>query len=433
MELFDYQLEGLKRCEGRDRVAFYWDMGTGKTFVGAEKMMSLGKKVNLVVCQKSKIQDWIDHFSQYYRDESNPFALSIWDLTTKGGMMGFLSGLSGIEDRIIGVINYELTWRRKDLLKLKDFTLMLDESSLIQNEHAKQTKFIMKLNYDGLILLSGTPVGGKYERLWSQLHMLGWPISRDTFWSTYIDYEWDRSQGFPICTVYGYKRVDRLKSKLAQYGCQFLRTDEVLTLPEQRFQTIKVKKSKEYIRFKKDSVVEVMGKKLVGDHQLTKLLYLRQLCGWYSKDKMFAFLDLVEATTDRLIVFYNFTGELDVLRYFVELRFPDRPISIINGKIKDKSAYEQYEDSITFVQYQAGAMGINLQKANKIIYYTPTLTSELYEQSKKRTHRVGQTRSCIYYKLIVKGSVEEKIYRSLDLRQDYTEELFRKDEEDGIF
>lgn len=426
MQLFDYQLEGLKRCEGRDRVAFYWDMGTGKTFVGAEKMMQLGKKVNLVVCQKSKIDDWIQHFKTHYPE------LSVVNLTVSKKAISTITKWS-FEMNVIGIINYELAWRRKELLELKDFTLMLDESSLIQNERAKQTKFIMKLNYDGLILLSGTPVGGKYERLWSQLHMLGWPISRDTFWSTYIDYEWDRSQGFPICTVYGYKRVDRLKSKLAQYGCQFLRTDEVLTLPEQRFQTIKVKKSKEYIRFKKDSVVEVMGKKLVGDHQLTKLLYLRQLCGWYSKDKLFAFLDLVEATTDRLIVFYNFTGELDVLRYFVELRFPDRPISIINGKTKDRSAYEQYEDSITFVQYQAGAMGINLQKANKIIYYTPTLTSELYEQSKKRTHRVGQTRSCIYYKLIVKGSVEEKIYRSLDQRQDYTEELFRKDEEDGTF
>lgn len=52
------------------------------------------------------------------------------------------------------LINYELAFRRPELLKLHDITLLLDESSLIQNETAKRTKFIMKLNYKNLILLS---------------------------------------------------------------------------------------------------------------------------------------------------------------------------------------------------------------------------------------------------------------------------------------
>ena len=41
-------------------------MGLGKTYTGAEKMHRLGARVNLVICQKSKIDDWLNHFSDNY-------------------------------------------------------------------------------------------------------------------------------------------------------------------------------------------------------------------------------------------------------------------------------------------------------------------------------------------------------------------------------
>ena len=72
-------------------------------------------------------------------------------------------------------------------------------------------------------------------------------------------------------------------------------------------------------------------------------------------------------------------------------------------------------------------MGLNLQSASKIVYFTPPLSSELYEQSKKRTHRIGQNKTCFYWKLICKGSIEERIYRVLAMRKDYTEALFVKE------
>ena len=70
-------------------------------------------------------------------------------------------------------------------------------------------------------------------------------------------------------------------------------------------------------------------------------------------------------------------------------------------------------------------MGHNLQKCNKIIYFSPPLSSELYEQSKKRIHRIGQADKCIYYKLI--SGIEWNIYKTLDMRKDYTEELFMEE------
>jgi len=72
-------------------------------------------------------------------------------------------------------------------------------------------------------------------------------------------------------------------------------------------------------------------------------------------------------------------------------------------------------------------MGLNLQKANKVIYFTLTDKSELFEQSKKRIHRIGQDRPCFYYYLLTDGSVEWRMLEILKMRRDYTDKLFEKE------
>ena len=388
--------------------------------------MQLGAKVNLIVCQKSKVQDWKDHFFTYYIDKRKCDESGAWcyDLTDSNGIDYMMHSRYRI---IIGIINYDLLWRRPELLQLSNFTLLLDESSLIQNETAKRSKFILKMNPKNVILLSGTPTGGKYEKLWSQMHLLGWNISKDLYWKQFVNVEYLDTIGRSIPIVTGYKNVDRLKRKMAQYGCQFLKTDEVFDLPDQVFQKVRIPASKEYRKFRKDRIVDIEDETLVGDSTLTKMLYERKLCGQYSEAKLKAFADLVESTEDRLIVFYNFTEELN--RMIESIMHTVRPISIVNGKEKDLSSYESRSNSITFIQYQAGAMGLNLQKACRMIFFTLALSSELYEQSKKRIHRIGQNKPCFYYQLICKNSIEERILETLEMRKDYTEKLFEKDEE----
>lgn len=444
IQFYSHQQKALDDTEGQDRVAYYLDMGLGKTFVGAEKMVRIGNKVNLIVCQKSKIPDWIDHFKTYYDAE-------IYDLTNAGAMKCFMSyaGMCETGSAIIfGVINYELAWRRKQLLTLKDFTLMLDESSLIQNQKAKQTKFILKLQQNAVILLSGTPTAGKYENLWSQCHLLGWDITDKTYNSQYVNWKQIDAGGFKhwiVDKVDPYKNVDRLKRKLREHGAVFMKTEEAFDLPEQVFVKIRVNASKEYKKFDKDKFIDMdimnlcefkddsdfYGNdvtphvELVGDTQLTERLCKRQLCGMYSKEKLNAFQDLLESTNDRLIVFYNFTEEMVRLKKICEAL--NRPVSIINGQEKDLTAYEHEDDSVTLVQYQAGAMGLNLQKANKIVYFTIPDKSELFEQSKKRIHRIGQKQTCFYYLMLVKNSVEtNEVLPTLKVRKEWTDELFEE-------
>lgn len=380
-------------------------------------MLRFNTNINLIICQKSKIQDWVDHFKEQYG------FTEVFDLTKPKELQDFFLHVGYYN--MIGIINYELAWRRKQLLQLSDFTLMLDESSLIQNPKAKQTKFILQLHPSHVILLSGTPVGGKYENLWSQCKLLGWKITEHAFENTYVNWTKIETCGFFTKIVNKedpYKNVDRLKSKLREHGAVFLKTEEVMDLPDQIFQKILVDKSTEYKKFQKNHIIQIGSTELTGDTTLTKLLYSRQLCGQYNLEKIEAVRDLIQSTQDRLIIFYNFDAELEVLKKICK----DRPISEINGYNKDLVAYEKESNSITLVQYQAGSKGLNLQKCNKIIYFTLPLSSEHFEQSKKRIHRIGQEKPCFYYLPIVRNSIEEHILDTLEQRKDYTDELFEE-------
>lgn len=325
---------------------------------------------------------------------------------------------------------------------------MLDESSLIQNKKAKQSKFILKLKPSHVILLSGTPVGGKYENLWTQIHLLGWDIKEATFDATYINWKIIDAGGFKHKIVDSsdpYKNTERMKRKMREHGAVFLKTEDVVNLPEQRFQIIRVDTPAEYWKFKKDSLIEIDTQnlcefhddsdfegtdvtprvELVGDTTLTKLLYERQICSQYNPNKWDALKDLMEGTQDRLIVFYSFDTELDRLKKICKTL--NRPTSEINGHTKDLTVYEQESNSVTLCQYQSASKGLNLQKCNKMIYFSLPLSSENFEQSKKRIHRIGQKQSCMYYILIARDSVEEMILQTLKERKDFTDALFEEE------
>lgn len=362
----------------------------------------------LLICQKSKIDDWVFEFKRESPD---------WEVfNLRNDLDDFLDYK---DHRKVGIINYESVWRRPVLAKKSNYTLMLDESSLIQNDKSKQTKFITKLKYKNLVLLSGTPCSGRYDRLYSQLKMLGLNMTKKAYLDRYCNFD-DLWLGFRSVKVLSktnpYKNIDELKQRMADLGCYFMKTDEVIDLPPQRFITIKCKPHKAYNTFKKEDYVVYDNNEYIGNTSLTKLLYLRQLANINKGEKL---TELLESTDDRLLIFYNFDEELQQLKELCK----GRPISEVNGHTKDLQAYENEDNSVTLIQYQAGSMGLNLQKSNKIIYFSPTTRSDFFEQSKKRTHRVGQERPCTYY--MISCGIDNNIYKALEQKKDFTDELFR--------
>lgn len=386
-----------------------------KTYCGSYKAVSFNKPI-LIICPKSLIHQWIEHFNDVHTEWGT------YDLTKKKRLDEFIGA-----ERInkVGIINYESAWRKPELLKLCDFTLMLDESQAIANNTSKQTKGVVKLKFDNLVLLSGTPCSNaRYDKLYTQLKMLGLHMNKRSYEDRYCNFFDMEKSGIKfrvLSKTNPYKNVDELKQVMKELGCVFMRTDEVLDLPEQRFINVWVPPSKYYKTFVKDGYVDCGDTEYISSSPATDMLYARQLCN--SKEKLEMVRTLIEGTEDRVIIFYNFNCELELLQQLVQKL--KRPISYVNGSVKNLNCYNNNSDSVTLVQYQSGSSGVNLQKASKMIYYSPPIKSDFFEQSKKRIHRIGQDNKCTYWKLITNNSIELNIYNTLAKKQDYNEELFK--------
>ena len=414
-----HQTEALELTKDKPRVAYYMGMGCGKTYVGCEQMLRYGNEYNLCIVQKSKVADWVEHFRTY----------------TDMDVIDYTKPKATIRPGII-VVTYGMVWRRPEFLELKDFTLILDESSKVQHKGTrkkpvKQTQFILSLRPKNVVLLSGTPCNGKYENLFSQIKLLGVNITKAFYWNRYIDYElvdnvkWVGGtfvRGKPYPKVLGYKNVEELKTNLRKSGAVFMLSDDVLDLPEQTEQIVKVKSTPEYKKFRKSNVVIIDGIEYIGDTTLTKMLRERQLCSVLNKHKMDVLSDLMESTEDRLILFYNFQEEFVQISQLCEIK--QKKMSYVNGQGRDLDAYENDPSSVTLVQYQAGAHGLNLQKANKMIMFSLPLSCELHDQAKARIHRLGQKNCTKYWYLITENSIEGHILDTLKSGHDYTVALF---------
>ena len=422
IHLMPHQQAALDATSNYKRCAYFHAMGLGKTYTGSEKLMSFGLQKNLIVCQLSKVSDWVEHMKRYYD-------VKVYDLTGTRQIRGQSPDkMFALEfERCVGVINYDRLWRRPNILNIKGMGVIFDESSMLKHEKAKRTKAVLKMDFAAVVLLSGTPMGGKYEQLLAQYKLLGWRITKQMFYDRYVIFREMPVQHFmfPVQIIVGYKHVDELKTKLRALGCQFLRTEDVIDLPEQNFQTICVPMTREYKEFVTKYIVEIDGKEMVGDNPLTRLNYCRMLCGSYNSAKLKVVEDLLESTEERMVIFYAFRRDFDELKALCDRL--DKPVSVVNGDVHDLANYENKDNAVVLCQHQAAAKGLNLQKACRMIVFDPTTQGEDHMQMLKRIHRIGQTRPCFYYLLNVKGSVEEDIYRALERKEDYTLDLFKQE------
>ncbi len=316
-------------------------------------------------------------------------------------------------------------WRRPELLKLRGYTLILDESHNVCNATSKQTKGVMKLKYDNLILLSGTPNGGAYEKLYTQMKMLGYKQNKKQFTDRYCNMFTMESGGVKfkvLSKTNPYKNIDELNKILRDdLHCIFLKTNDVVELPSQHFIPVNVPVTKQYKAFMVNDYIDLGDKEYIAGSPTEKLLYSRYLCGADNQNKIDVLTTLLEGIDDRVIIFYNFNNECDVLTKLCNKL--KKKVFICNGAVKQVDGFKKHDKSVLLVQYSAGATGINLQYCNKAIYFSPPLSSNLFEQSKARTWRLGQSNKCTYW--VLQSGVECDILNSLDKKQDYNIKLFK--------
>jgi SNF2 family DNA or RNA helicase len=127
------------------------------------------------------------------------------------------------------------------------------------------------------------------------------------------------------------------------------------------------------------------------------------------------FRELLDEIVDgghRVLVFSQFTSMLALLRE--ELDAANTPSCYLDGSTKNRGEVVdrfQKDSSIPvfLISLKAGGVGLNLTGADSVIHFDPWWNPAVEDQATDRAHRIGQTRVVTSYKLITRGTVEEKI------------------------
>lgn len=429
-ELYDFQRQALDKIQDRDNAALFWQMGAGKTVSSIELTEREAWNTPTLICLvlKSTVSQWIDEL----KEQTDRQVFNGYKKSKKDGIKPFIDA-TGRKALVIGYDAY----KAKSAAELRQYindnaeqvTMICDESSLIGHMTSERTKAVMKTKTKHRLLLSGTPAtGGKMEAMIPTMNMLGWNITKEKFLQQFCHvYEWtDPTRPWmTIPIIQGYKNIDKLREGLKEHGGSFITMEEAgVQLPATTEQIISIQTPPEYKKFMKHGIVKIGDQEIIGENNLTKMLYSRQICSVYNPAKAAALEELLEQAGDEMvIVFYNWTAELRILQSVCGKLH--RPMSLINGQTKDTKNYQAgTPGTVILCQYQAASMGLNLQKARICIFYSQCLSYSDYEQAKARIHRIGQSRNCNFYNLICSDSIEEDILETLEQRKDYTEQLF---------
>ena len=157
---------------------------------------------------------------------------------------------------------------------------------------------------------------------------------------------------------------------------------------------------------------------------LTSLLRLRQICcdprlvkpdSKAPSAKLEAMLEQIEPLIDeghKVLVFSQFVTMLDLLRPEIEARGWKN--FYLAGQTENRGdlvrEFQATEGAAVFlISLKAGGFGLNLTAASYVVLFDPWWNPAVENQAIDRTHRIGQVRNVIAYRLLIKDSIEEKI------------------------
>ncbi|MCQ2789136.1 MAG: SWF/SNF helicase family protein, partial [bacterium] len=132
----------------------------------------------------------------------------------------------------------------------------------------------------------------------------------------------------------------------------------------------------------------------------------------------------------RILLFSQFVDMLDIIKDW--LKREDIPFEYLTGKTKDRqAAVENFNSNpsipIFLISLKAGGTGLNLTGADYVIHYDPWWNPAVEDQATDRAYRIGQKKKVFVYRLITKGTVEEKIQKLKTAKRDLVDSVISVD------
>ncbi len=435
VQLRPYQLEGLAwlqylRAQGLGGILAD-DMGLGKTaqalaHVLAEKEAGRLKRPALVVLPTSLLFNW--------QAEAARMAPGLRVLALHGADRG--KRYLQVADHDLVLTTYPLLWRDVDALAAQPFHLLiLDEAQMVKNAGSRSARALRKLQAPHLLCLTGTPLENHLGELWAQFDFLMPGFLGDV---RSFNARWRK----PIEENGETLRAQLLAQRVRPFILRRRKQDVATELPP-RTETIlrvqlqgKQRELYEAVRTTADKQVrralERQGFEGSQIAILDALLKLRQVCcdprlvkgttktaHTMERAKLELLADLLPALVDegrRVLVFSQFTEMLALAAELLDtLALPyltltgQTPPRQRGAVVKSFQAQDETSAPILLASLKAGGLGLNLTAADTVIHLDPWWNPAVEEQATARAHRIGQDQPVFVYKLVVEGSIEERM------------------------
>jgi superfamily II DNA or RNA helicase len=399
------------------------DMGLGKTLqvlTALSARRSLDREFgetlrpSLVVCPTSVTHGWVREAAQF-----TPW-LKVAVLQRGAGRADLLRNLTNYD---IIVTNYAMARIEAETLGKVEWDLVcVDEAQMIKNPGADISRAVKTFNGRWRVALTGTPIENRLLDLWSISDF----VTPGYLWSNRV-FERRVKEEEPELMFRGLRArlrpmlLRRLKSEVAKdLPPRIEERRDCEMLPAQRKAYLaELKRTREMLEGAKTPNVAGTERIMI----LAALTRMRQICcdpalldlAAKGSGKVVATLEVVEELLDaghKILLFSQFVRMLEIL----EKELVTRKILYwkLTGQTTNRGELvrdfeENKKPGVFLISLKAGGTGLNLVSASHVILFDPWWNPAVEAQAIDRTHRIGQDKTVVAYRMVTTDSIEERI------------------------
>lgn len=337
---------------------------------------------------------------------------------------------------------------RRDIELYQDlpfFCEIIDEAQFIKNHATQGAKAVKTIHASFRLALTGTPVENQLSELWSSLlSVAGIPL-----WISEIREQFE----LPIVRTATKKGLERHAKDDRPFILRRLKKEVLKDLPdkiEKNMAACMEQKQKELYHAHAQRLALMLQNQTEEEFAdsrfqvLSELTRLRQLCcdpalvyenyegGSAKLDLCIELIQSAVESGHKILLFSQFTSMIEILT----ARLQEESIScfVLQGSTKKEQRAQMVEQfnrddtSVFCISLKAGGTGLNLTGADIVIHYDPWWNVAVENQATDRAHRIGQKNVVTVYKLIAKGTIEEKIIKLQQMKKELAEEILSGDE-----
>lgn len=452
---FGHQLEWWQKSKDEVEFAYFMEMGTGKSKLIIDVIAYLydSGKIDgaFILGNKGSYRNWYENEIPTHMPDHVRYWMTYWDSLPTSELKRSYALLEKPMVKLkIFIMNIEALAFARSYEAAEEFCLrhntimIIDESTTIKNPDAKRTKAAIRLGRMCKYrrIATGEPATNRPLDVFSQCMFLNAKLlghkSFYTFRARYAQMVKVTAGQRAFNKITGYQNIDELQRKLSEFSCRVLKQD-CIDLPDKIYQTYEVEMTDEqkklYRQLKNDAFAMLSAESIVSTPLvITKLLRLHQLvCGHITDDdgnvtqvknnRMSALMDVLDEVSGKAIIFATYRADVELIKkQLIEEYGPDAVVTYYGATSNEdrQTAVKRFQTDSTcrfFIGNKTAAYGITLTAANTVIYYSNDYNLEVRLQGEDRAHRIGQKSNVTYVDLVCRGTVDEKIVRTLKAKK----------------